>query len=71
MLLGLCKSMSLVDSEVCELCSGPDTRTLAYLLCKMQVQWRVPGHRENKHLSGGTVTVAPELLLEVKHLSLG
>lgn len=39
MLLSLCKSVSLVNSEVCEMCSGPGTRTLAYLLRKMQVQW--------------------------------
>lgn len=38
MLLSLGKSTSLVDSEVCELCSGADTRTLAYLLCEMQVR---------------------------------
>lgn len=41
MLLSLCKSMSLVHSDIWELGSGPDNRTLASLLHQMQVQWYI------------------------------
>lgn len=47
---------------------------LCYIKCRSSGTsraWHVPGHRENKCLSGGTVTVSAELLLEIQHLSVG
>lgn len=52
----------------------PEHWHICYVKCRssgISRTWHVPGHRENKRLSGGTVTVSPELLLEIKHLSLG
>lgn len=64
----------ILSSVKCVVAQIPGHWHICYVKCRSSGISRarhVPGHRENKCLSGGTVTVSPELLLGIKHLSLG
>lgn len=64
----------ILRSVKCVVAQKPEHWRICYVKCRssgMSRAWHVPGHRGSKCLTGGTVTISPELFLEVKHLSLG
>lgn len=64
----------ILRSVKCAVAQEPEHWPICYVKCRssgVSRAWHVPGHRGSKSPTAGTVTVPPELLLEVKHLSLG